>query len=240
MFDSITMALQAGVVNSWLVNYPFGGPGASQSRKSEVVNCLKAGQSDDYAMSNIIKAISSRPEGRRELRHFKLIGEDDHEYDMLMIDDDYTSRGSAEVIQRRRRTREESEEERALRRRRREAMVLNEGGRPLGRDDIIQPINGPRFLNPPSRREPIESGNHGGDGAFDADNADDFIGWDMARPYIHPPADPETLRLATPGPEGQMVRPQGWSNEAWFNWQGAQLIHLGIGACTLLHQQLRL
>lgn len=37
-----------------------------------------------------------------------------------------------------RRLRDESAEEQALRRRRREAMVLSEGGRPLGQDNIIQ------------------------------------------------------------------------------------------------------
>ena len=42
-----------------------------------------------------------------------------------------------------RRRRDESLEEQALRRRRREAMVLSEGGRPLGQDNIIQrPVNG--------------------------------------------------------------------------------------------------
>lgn len=37
------------------------------------------------------------------------------------------------------RTREQSEEEQRLRRQHREAMVLNDGTRPLGRDDIIEP-----------------------------------------------------------------------------------------------------
>jgi hypothetical protein len=36
------------------------------------------------------------------------------------------------------RERDESHEEQALRRRRREAIVLNEGDRPLSQDDIIQ------------------------------------------------------------------------------------------------------
>ncbi|KAJ9648555.1 hypothetical protein H2199_001410 [Coniosporium tulheliwenetii] len=40
------------------------------------------------------------------------------------------------------RFREESPEELALRRRRREAMVLNEGDRPVGEEDIIQPVEG--------------------------------------------------------------------------------------------------
>lgn len=38
------------------------------------------------------------------------------------------------------RFREESPEELALRRRRREVMVLNEGDRPVGEEDIIQPV----------------------------------------------------------------------------------------------------
>lgn len=40
------------------------------------------------------------------------------------------------------RFREESPEELALRRRRREVMVLNEGDRPVGEEDIIQPVEG--------------------------------------------------------------------------------------------------
>lgn len=47
-----------------------------------------------------------------------------------------------------RRRRDESLEEQALRRRRREAMVLSEGGRPLGQDNIIQrPVNGSVISN---------------------------------------------------------------------------------------------
>jgi len=39
------------------------------------------------------------------------------------------------------RQREESPEEQALRRRRREAIVLNEGNRPVTQDDIIQRVD---------------------------------------------------------------------------------------------------
>lgn len=62
--------------------------------------------------------------------------DDDEDSDVWMVDGEDTAgsyRGSSS-----RRPLEGSAEEQALRRRRREAMVLSEGGRPLGRDDIIQ------------------------------------------------------------------------------------------------------
>lgn len=62
--------------------------------------------------------------------------EDDGDSDVWMVDGEDTAgsyRGSSS-----RRPLDGNTEEQALRRRRREAMVLSEGGRPLGREDIIQ------------------------------------------------------------------------------------------------------
>lgn len=62
--------------------------------------------------------------------------DDDEDSDVWMVDGEDTAGPS--VRESSRRFQEGSAEEQALRRRRREAMVLSEGGRPLGRDDIIQ------------------------------------------------------------------------------------------------------
>jgi hypothetical protein len=77
-------------------------------------------------------------------------GADDHEADDLEDDEDDDDAADGDVrmvdgddtagpIQYApSRVQEFSAEDQALRRRRREAMVLSEGGRPLGREDIIQ------------------------------------------------------------------------------------------------------
>lgn len=97
-------------------------------------------------MSAVISALASHPDGAKQLRKYDLMGsmleendhdDDDTDSDVWMIDGDETAgvrRYSGRRIQ------EESPEEQALRRRRREAMVLSEGGRPLGNENIIQPI----------------------------------------------------------------------------------------------------
>lgn len=61
--------------------------------------------------------------------------DDDDDSDVWMVDGEETA-GTFRTAPRR--PQEGSLEEQALRRRRREAMVLSEGGHPLGRDDIIQ------------------------------------------------------------------------------------------------------
>lgn len=61
--------------------------------------------------------------------------DDDGDSDVWMVDGEDTA-GTFRSTPRR--VQEGSLAEQALRRARREAMVLSEGGRPLGRDDIIQ------------------------------------------------------------------------------------------------------
>lgn len=63
--------------------------------------------------------------------------DDDDDSDVWMVDGEDTA-GSTRRLSSGRRLREGTAEDQALRRRRREAMVLSDGGRPLGRDDIIQ------------------------------------------------------------------------------------------------------
>lgn len=146
LYHRTTEALRAGLVNRWLAKYRFGGPNASDSRKMEVVQSLRTGQSEDVVMNHILNAIYSEPEGRRQLRRYHLIGSaigetpDDDDGDVLMTGgEDIASRAAFRYgYQRGSRVHEESPEEQALRRRRREAMVISDGGAPLGWENIIQ------------------------------------------------------------------------------------------------------
>ena len=130
-------ALQAGLVTDWIAKFPFGGPNSTESTKREVVQRLKNGHTDDAIFGDILRTISSYPEGKRQLRKYGLIGSAsletlDNELELMssIIDSVLALPG---------RVHDESTDERARRRRRREAMVLNEGSQPVGNDNIIQP-----------------------------------------------------------------------------------------------------
>lgn len=140
---NMSQALGAGIVRRWLAQYPFCGSSAPEARKVDAVKQLKTWNTEDTLMCDILHMIHSAPEGLKELRKHRLAGSasretDDEEGDTLMIGGEDTAGLVMGSIARGRRIREESIEEQALRRRRREAMVISEGGRPLGRDDIIQ------------------------------------------------------------------------------------------------------
>ncbi|KAL4883637.1 hypothetical protein BJY04DRAFT_215991 [Aspergillus karnatakaensis] len=149
--ENIPAALEAGVVSRWLANYPFPCALTEPSRRQDVVILMKTWWSDDTVMSSIFATLSSHPDGAKQLRKHGLMGslleendhdevsddndEDDEESDVWMVDGEDTA-GSRQIPGRR--PRERNPEEQALRRRRREAMVLSDGRRPLGNDDIIQ------------------------------------------------------------------------------------------------------
>ena len=144
--DNMSQALGAGIVSRWLAKYPFCGSSLPEALKIEAVQQLKTWNTEDTLMCDILCKIDCAPDGRKELRKHRLVGSaigetDDEEGDTLMIGGEDTAGLSYGSVARGRRIREESIEEQALRRRRREAMVLSEGGRPLGRDDIIQREN---------------------------------------------------------------------------------------------------
>lgn len=147
--ENISSALEAGIVSRWLSKYPFPCASSEQSRKQDVVILMKTWWSDDAVMSSIFGTLTTHPDGIKQLRKFGLMGsmieendhdddddDDDAEGDVWMVDGDETAGSIHQPSSRR--LQEGSAEDQALRRRRREAMVLSEGGRPLGRDDIIQ------------------------------------------------------------------------------------------------------
>lgn len=148
--ENIPAALEAGIVTRWLSKYPFPCALDEPSRRQDVVILLKTWWSDDTVMSSIFSNLTSHAEGIKQLRKYGLMGsmleeeneqddddeDDDGDSDVWMVDGEDTAgsyRGSSS-----RRPQDGNAEEQALRRRRREAMVLSEGGRPLGREDIIQ------------------------------------------------------------------------------------------------------
>jgi hypothetical protein len=149
--ENTPAALEAGIVSRWLANYPFPCALTEPSRRQDVVILMKTWWADDAVMSAIFGTLSSHPEGAKQLRKHGLMGsmleendhdelsddndDEDEESDVWMVDGDDTA-GSRRIPARQNRNR--NIEEQALRRRRREAMVLSDGRRPIGNDDIIQ------------------------------------------------------------------------------------------------------
>ncbi|KAL2824525.1 hypothetical protein BDW59DRAFT_147462 [Aspergillus cavernicola] len=149
--ENTPAALEAGIVSRWLAKYPFPCATTNPSRRQDVVILMKTWWSDDAVMSSIFATLSSHPDGAKQLRKHGLMGsmmeendhddvsdendDEDEESDVWMVDGEDTA-GSSRVPGRR--LRERDPEEQALRRRRREAMVLSDGRRPIGNDDIIQ------------------------------------------------------------------------------------------------------
>lgn len=151
--ENIPAALEAGIVNRWICKYPFPCALAEPSRRQDVAILMKAWWSDDAVMSSIFGTLTSHPDGIIQLHQHGLMSrmfqqndqgdeddddgdDEDADSDVWMVDGEDTAGAYPESSPRRHR--EGNAEEQALRRRRREAMVLSEGGRPLGRDDIIQ------------------------------------------------------------------------------------------------------
>lgn len=145
--ENVPAALEAGIITRWLSKYPFPCALTEPSRRQDLVILMKTWWSDDAVMSAIFGTLTTHPDGIKQLRKHGLMGsmieendQDDDDYDMdsdvWMVNGEDTAGSYRQSSSRRHQ--EGSAEEQALRRRRREAMVLSEGGRPVGRDDIIQ------------------------------------------------------------------------------------------------------
>jgi hypothetical protein len=137
---NVPEALKAGVVTRWLAKYPFGD---TEHDRREAIKALKTWSAQDVLLSEIVCAIESHPDGRKQMRMAGLtgsaMGEPDSDGDERMnggVED--TEAIIAGGLASRRRLRNASSEERVRRRRRREAMVLSDGVEPIGSEDIIQ------------------------------------------------------------------------------------------------------
>ncbi|WEW58501.1 hypothetical protein PRK78_003969 [Emydomyces testavorans] len=164
--ENVLAALEAGVVSRWLAKYPFPCAAQEDPKRRRVVPYMKTWSADDPLMSSIIGTLVTHHEGVKQLRKYGLMGSriEESKSDMYNPTDDqdefrsYIHPGFGEDDEAEsevwildedaagtqpwsgRRPQEGTAADQAIRRRRREAIVFSEGGRPLGRDNIIEPI----------------------------------------------------------------------------------------------------
>jgi hypothetical protein len=131
------MLLKAGFIERWLVKQQWG-----ETPKERLRNFTDYMRFKNNRIVDIVNGIKHTKRGLRALKQAGLIQDgkarrDTEELpDFLMEWDSATGRdGGLNVV----RPREQSAEEQRLRRQHREAMVLNDGSRPLAREDIIEP-----------------------------------------------------------------------------------------------------
>ncbi|KAL3964254.1 hypothetical protein ACCO45_001258 [Purpureocillium lilacinum] len=124
-----TMLVKAQFVERWLAKQDWG-EGPKSGVVVEIVNRIKHLKRGLRALEKA--GLMDKDSSRRRIRELP---------DLIMeIEEEIVAEQPAE--QQSRRTREHSAEERRLRRQHREAMVLNDGTRPLGRGDIIERDHG--------------------------------------------------------------------------------------------------
>ncbi|KAH0499466.1 hypothetical protein TgHK011_006663 [Trichoderma gracile] len=134
-----TMLVKAKFVEKWLAKQAWGD--TPEERRRNFKDYM------DYRNNRITDIVNRIKHSRRGLRALEKAGLIDKESsrrrmrelpDLLMEVEEEIAAGEHSGEQQSRRTREHSAEEQRLRRQHREAMVLNDGTRPLGREDIIE------------------------------------------------------------------------------------------------------
>jgi hypothetical protein len=128
-------------VDRWLAKEPWGGADADERQLNFMDSLTKP-----YRLNQICLPLFRDPAARKQLEDAKLLPPnkivyDDSEtlLDIRMINGEGTAGEDFDgMFVESRRRRDQSTEEEHLRRRHREAMVLNDGTRPLGRGDIIE------------------------------------------------------------------------------------------------------
>ena len=131
--------IRSRVIELWLAKEPWGK--TDEERRTSFIDSLGR----NNRLTGITRSIFQHKAGRRQLIKANLVGP---EYeadppparDVKMTNGESTAGENFEgmFVDGSRRRRDQSSEEEHIRRRHREAMVLNDGTRPLGRDDIIQ------------------------------------------------------------------------------------------------------
>lgn len=138
----IDSAISAGFVTRWLVKLRWGD---TEEKQAHLVDLVKRRNT----LSDIICQVINNRTGMVQLRKAGLVGRGldgfDDTIDVRMVNGESTAgevdqpdMSFLEAPQGGTRLREQSVEETILRRRHREAMVLNDGVQPIGRDDIFQ------------------------------------------------------------------------------------------------------
>lgn len=128
-------------VGRWLAKEPWSRE-SDDHRKYNFLESMTKG----YRLSNICLRLYQHPEGRKQLEEARLVPLrkkispfKDSTRDVRMVNGESTAgEDTNELGVDSRRRRDQSSEEEHLRRRHREAMVLNDGTRPLARSDIFQ------------------------------------------------------------------------------------------------------
>ncbi|EPQ64767.1 Bgt-645 [Blumeria graminis f. sp. tritici] len=122
-------------IECWLAKEPWGATEAER-----LTNFMTLLRSSDQKLSGLVKPISRDFTGRRLLLKSKLVSETSDELSTnISTSDESTnadnySEQSSDLLRRR----YQNSADENMRRRHREAMVLNDGSRPLGRSDIFQ------------------------------------------------------------------------------------------------------
>jgi hypothetical protein len=132
--------VKARFVERWLVKEPWGGADDDERQLNFMDSLTKR-----YRLNEICLPLFRDSAGKKALQVAKLLPVGKLEYDESEVDIRMTNgEGTAGedfdgmFVDNSRRRRDQSSEEEHLRRRHREAMVLNDGTRPLGRGDIIE------------------------------------------------------------------------------------------------------
>jgi hypothetical protein len=131
--------IRSRFVELWLAKEPWGK--TDEERRTNFMESLGR----NNRLTGIAGPIFQHKAGRRQLIKANLVGteyeaEPPLARDVKMTNGESTAGEDFEgmFVDGSRRRRDQSSEEEHIRRRHREAMVLNDGTRPLGRDDIIQ------------------------------------------------------------------------------------------------------
>lgn len=133
--------VKARFVERWLAKEQWGE--STEERQLLFMDVLSKG--DAQRLNSILLALVQNSAGRKQLEDSKLIPKTDpmprrfSAFDTRMINGEGTAGEDFHGMSMdRRRRRNQSMDEEHLRRRHREAMVLNDGTRPLGRSDIFE------------------------------------------------------------------------------------------------------
>lgn len=132
--------VKARFVERWLVKEPWGGADDDERQLNFMDSLTKR-----FRLNELCLPLFRDKAGKKALEDAKLLPAgkivyDESEVDVKMTNGEGTAGEDFEgmFVDSSRRRRDQSSEEEHLRRRHREAMVLNDGTRPLGRGDIIE------------------------------------------------------------------------------------------------------
>ncbi|RDA94433.1 hypothetical protein CP533_2250 [Ophiocordyceps camponoti-saundersi (nom. inval.)] len=136
------LLIKANFVERWLTKQKWGDDDKERRRTFKEYMEYKTNR-----IVHIVGNIKHSKRGLRALEKASLIDKAQsrrriRELPDLVMEEDVAAMGEQPADPQVRRTREHSAEERRLRRQHREAMVLNDGTRPLGRQDIIERDHG--------------------------------------------------------------------------------------------------